>query len=103
MASKNQGAVIAPFAAEKAAIIGSVTLDNLRIIKVHDALKLYQFNTHTAKHLFYSNCDICTHHQRRSFPDLYGYNIGCFESVNVYDLGDVVISDAVNHSADRKS
>lgn len=85
----------------KGAIVGSVLLANLNVVKGHDVLKLYQFNTNTAKHYFCSNCGIYTHHQRRSSPDLYGYNIGCLEGVNPFDLGDVMTNDGVNHPADR--
>lgn len=85
----------------KGAIVGSVLLANLNVVKGHDVLKLYQFNTNTAKHYFCSNCGIYTHHQRRSSPDLYGYNIGCLEGVNPFDLGEVMTNDGVNHPADR--
>jgi len=85
----------------KGAIVGSIELTNLRVIKGHDVLKLYQFNTKIAKHYFCSNCGIYTHHQRRSSPNIYGYNIGCLEGVNPFDLGEVVVSDGVNHPADR--
>jgi len=85
----------------KGAIVGSVKLDGIRIVKGEASLKLYQFNTHTAKHFFCSRCGIYTHHQRRSFPDEYGFNIGCLEGVNPFDLGEVVTNDGVNHPADR--
>ncbi|MDC5704898.1 GFA family protein [Vibrio europaeus] len=85
----------------KGAIVASVKLDGIRILKGEDTLKLYQFNTNTAKHYFCSNCGIYTHHQRRSFPDEYGFNVGCLEGVNPFDLGDIVTHDGVNHPADR--
>tara|TARA_R110001583_G_scaffold51161_4_gene159717 strand:+ start:3291 stop:3494 length:204 start_codon:yes stop_codon:yes gene_type:complete len=56
---------------------GSVALDGIRIISGSDTLKLYQFNTKTAKHYFCSNCGIYTHHQRRSSPNEFGFNIDC--------------------------
>lgn len=52
----------------KGAIVASVKLDGIRIVKGEGLLKLYQFNTHTAKHYFCSECGIYTHHQRRSDP-----------------------------------
>lgn len=85
----------------KGAIVASVKLDGIRIVKGEASLKLYQFNTNTAKHYFCSNCGIYTHHQRRSAPDEYGFNVGCLEGVNPFDLGDVVTNDGVNHPADR--
>lgn len=85
----------------KGAIVASVKLDGIRIVKGQEALKLYQFNTNTAKHFFCSHCGIYTHHQRRSYPDEYGYNVGCLEGVNPFDLGEIVTNDGVNHPADR--
>lgn len=85
----------------KGAIVGSVDLSGIRILEGADELKLYQFNTNTAKHYFCSNCGIYTHHQRRSNPSEYGFNIGCLEGVNPFDLGEVVTNDGVNHPADR--
>ncbi|MDA0118615.1 GFA family protein [Vibrio sp. T11.5] len=85
----------------KGAIVASVKLDGIRILKGQELLKLYQFNTDTAKHYFCSQCGIYTHHQRRSDPTEYGYNVGCLEGVNPYDLGDIVTYDGVNHPADR--
>ncbi|MCG9965709.1 GFA family protein [Shewanella cutis] len=85
----------------KGAIVGSVPLAGLKIIKGETALKCYEFNTKTAKHYFCSICGIYTHHQRRSNPNEYGYNLGCLEGVNPYELGDVPVCDGVNHPADR--
>lgn len=86
----------------RGAIVASVKLNGLRIIKGEDKLSLYQFNTMTAKHYFCSVCGIYTYHQRRSKPDEFGFNVGCLEGVNPYDLGEVPVNDGVNHPADRK-
>ncbi|QYJ73457.1 GFA family protein [Shewanella sp. FJAT-51649] len=85
----------------KGAIVGSVPLAGLKIIKGENVLKCYEFYTKTAKHYFCSVCGIYTHHQRRSNPNEYGYNLGCLEGVNPYELGDVPVCDGVNHPADR--
>jgi hypothetical protein len=66
-------------------------------------LKLYQFNTLTARHYFCAECGIYTHHQRRSNPEQYGYNVGCLEGVNPFDIPDVLVSDGANHPADRRA
>jgi len=87
----------------KGAIVASVTLSNLTITAGEDVLRLYQFNTHTAKHYFCSNCGIYTHHQRRSDPTEFGINVGCLDGINPYELGEVPVSDGVNHPADRQS
>jgi hypothetical protein len=85
----------------KGAIVGSVDLSGIKIIKGAADLKLYQFNSKTAKHYFCSNCGIYTHHQRRSNPTEYGFNIGCLEGVNPFDLGEIETRDGVNHPSDR--
>lgn len=85
----------------KGAIVGSVPLAGIKILKGEDVLKCYEFNTKTAKHYFCSNCGIYTHHQRRSNPHEYGYNIGCLEGVNPFELDNVPTNDGVNHPADR--
>lgn len=84
----------------KGAIVGSVILAGIRIVKGADDLKLYQFNTYTAKHYFCANCGIYTHHQRRSNPNEYGFNIGCLEGVNPFELGEILTNDGVNHPSD---
>ncbi|MBA5606814.1 GFA family protein [Duganella sp. FT3S] len=85
----------------RGAIAASVPLAGLRVVQGADALTLYQFNTHTAKHYFCSRCGIYTHHQRRSNPHQYGYNVACLEGVDPFALGPVPTNDGVNHPADR--
>jgi len=87
----------------KGAIVASVPLSGIRIIQGEDVLQVYTFNTHVAKHYFCSRCGIYTHHQRRSYPDQYGFNVGCLEGVNPFDLEPVAAKDGVNHPADRRS
>jgi hypothetical protein len=87
----------------KGAIVATIALTGIHIIQGQSQLKLYQFNTRTARHYFCGNCGIYTHHQRRSNPDQYGYNVGCLEGVNPFDLGQIKISDGVNHPADRET
>jgi hypothetical protein len=86
---------------KRGAIVASVVLSGINIIEGKDVLSLYQFNTHTAKHYFCSNCGIYTHHQRRSNPEQYGFNIACLEGVNPYEFADIPIIDGINHPADR--
>jgi len=85
----------------RGAVVGSVSLDGLRVVQGEDALRLYQFNTHTAKHYFCGHCGIYTHHRRRSNPNEYGYNVGCLEGVNPFLVPDVQVCDGVNHPSDR--
>lgn len=85
----------------KGAIVASVNLNDIHVIKGEGALRVYQFNTHTAKHYFCGNCGIHTHHQRRSNPDQYAFNLGCLENFNPFELVNVSVSDGINHPADR--
>jgi len=86
----------------KGAIVASVALDGIKLLQGQDVLKEYQFNTYTAKHFFCSVCGIYTHHQRRSNPTQYGFNVACLDGVNPFDLGEVPTNDGVNHPADRQ-
>ncbi len=85
----------------RGAIVASVMLADLKIIKGEDKLNLYQFNTKTAKHFFCSVCGIYTHHQRRSNPTQYGFNVACLEGVNPFELENIPVLDGVNHPSDR--
>jgi hypothetical protein len=85
----------------RGAIVASVTLDGIKIIRGQDKLSLYQFNTMSAKHYFCSVCGIYTHHQRRSNPSQYGFNVACLEGVNPLLLNDIPTYDGVNHPADK--
>jgi len=85
----------------RGAIAASIPLDGIRIVKGESSLKLYQFNTKTAKHYFCRNCGIYTHHQRRSNPTQYGFNVGCMEGINPLKINGVPTYDGVNHPADR--
>ncbi len=86
----------------KGAIVASVPLSAIHILQGEQDLQRYTFNTHTAQHFFCRHCGIYTHHQRRSNPQQYGYNVGCLEGVNPFDLGPVKTNDGVHHPADRK-
>lgn len=85
----------------RGAIVASVTLDGIKITKGEDKLSLYQFNTKMAKHFFCSICGIYTHHQRRSNPSQYGFNVACLEGVNPFELKSIPTYDGVNHPADK--
>lgn len=85
----------------RGAVAASVLLSDITIVKGSEMLKLYQFNTRTAKHYFCSNCGIYTHHQRRSRPDQYGFNVACLEGINPLSIEGIPTNDGVNHPADR--
>lgn len=83
------------------AVVASVSINNLKIVKGEAELREYTFNTHTAKHYFCSICGIYTHHQRRSVPSEYGFNIACVEGVKLEDYKDIRYLDGGdNHPKD---
>lgn len=85
----------------RGAIAASVPLSGIHITQGEEHLKLYQFNTNTAKHYFCSNCGVYTHHQRRSNPSQFGFNVACLEGINPLKLKDIPTRDGVHHPADR--
>lgn len=86
---------------KRTAYVGTASLDGLKILSGQDNLTLYQFNTNTAKHYFCKSCGIYTHHQRRSNPNEYGFNVACLEGINAYDFTPAPVLDGVNHPSDR--
>ena len=86
----------------RGAVVASVQLKDLNITEGEDSLSLYQFNTNTAKHYFCSKCGIYTHHQRRSNPELYAFNIACLEGVDPFVLKNIPILDGEDHPSDKK-
>ena len=88
----------------KGAVVASVPLSGLKVVKGEDKLGLYQFDTREAEHYFCCICGIYTHHKRRSNPNEYSINIGCLEGVNPYLLENVETYDgANNHPSDRNA
>jgi len=85
----------------RGAVVASVELKDLTIDEGAEVLSLYQFNTKTARHYFCSRCGIYTHHQRRSNPALYAFNIACLEGVDPFVLAHVPVLDGENHPSDR--
>lgn len=85
----------------KGAVVATVPLADLRVVKGLDRLTLYRFNTCTARHYFCSVCGIYTHHQRRSDPREYGLNVGCLQGVDPLAIADVPVTDGVHHPSDR--
>ncbi len=87
----------------RGAVMASVKLSQIHLISGEQFLRLYQFSTKVARHYFCSICGIYTHHQRRSHPDEYGYNVACLDGINPALLEYVPTNDGVNHPADRQA
>jgi len=82
----------------KGAVMAGVTLDRLRVTRGADVLSLYQWNTKIARHWFCSVCGIYTHHQRRSAPNEYGFNLACIEGVDMTSIGEIGRSNGAAQS-----
>jgi len=88
----------------KGAIVGSVPLSGIKIVRGEEKLVLYQFDTKEADHYFCKVCGIYTHHRRRSNPNQYGINLGCLEGVDPNLIEEVKIYDgANNHPSDKRA
>lgn len=61
------------------ALMVKVHESDFRLLAGADALTLYQFHTHTAKHWFCKVCGIYPFHRKRMAPDHYGINTACLE------------------------
>ena len=85
----------------RGAIAASILLSDIKIVEGEEFLVLYQFNTKTAKHYFCRQCGIYTHHQRRSNPEQYGFNVACLEGINPLKIKEIPTKDGVNHPSDR--
>lgn len=90
------------FCSKRWAVVASVPVNELQVVKGSENLTLYQWNTKVARHYFCSICGIYTHHQRRSNPEEYGVNIACFPNVDVREYQNVGYADGRNHPKDRE-
>jgi len=86
----------------KGAVMSMVKNEKFKIIKGHNNLKLYQFHSKVAKHYFCSNCGIYTHHHPRSNPSMTGFNVGCIDEIDTFDLKDISVNDGQNHPLDKE-
>ncbi|MEH6548683.1 MAG: GFA family protein [Pseudomonadales bacterium] len=82
----------------KGAIMQGVAKEKFHIIKGEDVVSLYQWNTLVAKHYFCSQCGIYTHHQRRSDPSQYGFNIACLDDYAPVDSAAITLVDGASLS-----
>ena len=86
----------------KGAVMFMVKNDCFKITKGEDKLKIYQFHTKVAKHYFCSVCGIYTHHNPRSNPTMTGFNLGCIDEIDTFNLKNITVNDGNNHPLDKK-
>lgn len=82
----------------KGAVMATAKLGNIKVIKGAEKIKLYQWNTKIAKHYFCGTCGIYTHHQRRSNPKEFGFNVACIDDFDFSSLGEVPTGDGASQT-----
>ena len=80
----------------KGAVMASVPLAGLKVVAGEDDLRVYTWNSHTAKHYFCGTCGIYTHHQRRSNPNEFGFNVACIDGIDPLSLGEIMTGDGAS-------
>tara|TARA_B100000963_G_scaffold349398_1_gene358415 strand:- start:419 stop:781 length:363 start_codon:yes stop_codon:yes gene_type:complete len=86
----------------KGAVMSMVKNEDFKIVKGKEKLSTYQFHSKIAKHFFCSICGIYTHHHPRINPSMTGFNLGCIDEINTFELEDVIVADGNNHPLDKK-
>ena len=87
---------------KKGAIMSMVKNEDFTILKGKEKLSLYQFHSKVAKHYFCSICGIYTHHNPRANPAMTGFNVGCIEDVNTFEIENISVLNGQNHPLDKK-
>ena len=70
----------------KGAIMSWLKMRILKLLKGEVYLSQYQFHTKVAKHYFCKICGIYTHHNPRSNPMMTGFNLGCIDDLNIFEI-----------------
>ena len=65
-------------------------------------MSIVKNDTKVAKHYFCSICGIYTHHNPRSNPAMTGFNVGCLDEIDTFNLKNIEINDGNNHPLDKK-
>ena len=63
-----------------------VPASRFRLLRGHDALATYTFNTGTAKHLFCRHCGIKSFYVPRSNPDGWSVNLRCVDRSTIEEV-----------------
>ena len=76
--------------------------DDFKIIKGKEKLKVYKFHSKVANHYFCADCGIYTHHNPRINPKMTGFNLGCIDEIDIFQLENIIVNDGKNHPLDKK-
>ena len=87
----------------RGAIMAKIKLENLKILKGYDKLKIYKFGKKRhVEHFFCSICGIYTHHRSYTNPENFEFNVACIDSIDSFSLDKVSVADGQNHPLDKK-
>ena len=78
---------------KRGSIMAKIKLNNLKIIKGAEKLKLYKFGKNKAEHFFCSTCGIYTHHKSYTNPENYEFNVACLDNIDSFKFKDVPVFD----------
>ena len=70
-------------------------IEDVKIEKGAENLVHYKWNTKVATHHFCSKCEITTHHQRRTTPEICGISVSCFDEINYCSVHDAPMNKVV--------
>lgn len=68
---------------KKGILINRIADEAFELSTPIEALGLYQFNKHIAKHYFCPTCGVHTFARPRSFPDMWAVNVRCLSGVDI--------------------
>ncbi len=68
---------------KKGALHHKVSQEQFKLLSREDDLRLYQFNTKTAKHYFCKHCGMHPFSMPRTAPEMYSININCLDEIDV--------------------
>ena len=78
---------------KRGSIMAKIKLNNLKIIKGAEKLKLYKFGKNKAEHYFCSICGIYTHHKSYTNPENYEFNVACLDNIDSFKFKDIPVFD----------
>ena len=74
-------------------IMAKTKLENLKVLRGSEKLKIYKFGKNKAVHFFCSICGIYTHHQSYTNPENYEFNVACLDNIDTFKLKNIPVFD----------
>mgnify|MGYP006112339345 FL=1 len=78
----------------RGSIMGKILLEDLKITRGSDKLKLYKFGKKQhAEHFFCSICGVYTHHRSYTNPENFEFNVACIDNIDTFKYKDIPVFD----------